>query len=115
MPDYATEDEDVYWWEISKLLDADDTYVLVDNGYRGFWVIIDDYEAITPEYHRYVMTKIFIEPQYRKGRVLKQMYDKIEEMFTDGDIVGTTEASSEHVNVLMKRHELLAYIFKRRR
>jgi hypothetical protein len=55
--------------------------------------------------------RVYIKPKYRKGRLLKQFYDIMFETF-DGEIWGMTEAHSEHIKVLDKRHTLVAKVYK---
>ena len=113
MPEYASDDDSVYWGFIYDALEDDNTYVYVDDYYRGFFIIVDDIDPTLPDYHRYINTKIYIEPEYRKrSRVYKQFWDKLYEDFPDGDIIGVTEINSEHIPVLEKRHERIANVYK---
>ena len=112
MPEYATEDDDVYWEVIREAIADDNTYVYVDDGYRGFFIIVDDTDPTTPDYHRYVNTKIYIYPEYRKTRIYKDFWDRLYEDFPEGDIIGVTETNSEHIPVLEKRHERIANVYK---
>jgi len=112
MPEYASDNDMTYFHTICEWIDDKDTHIYVDNLYRGFYVIVDDHEAIFPDYHRYINTKVYIEPQYRKTRLYSKFFRKVLEDFSDGDIIGVTEINSEHIPVLEKRHERIANVYK---
>ena len=111
MPEYATDDDDIYWKEVFSWLEDDRTFVYIDDAYRGFFVMIDDTEDIFPDYHRYLGTKIYIKPQHRKTRLYSQFFKKMLEDFNDGDIMGVTEIESDHIPVLEKRHKRIANVY----
>ena len=114
-PDEASDDNQLYWDEIFKYI-TDETYtVFVDEQYRGFFMVKEEHEPIYPNLRRYIGTKVYIQPEARKGRLLKEFYDMLFREFPDGDILGLTEIESEHIPVLNKRHEHIANVYKLKR
>jgi len=112
MPEYATDNDGMYWATVMEWLEEPNTYVFVDNVLRGFFVVIDDSEDIFPDYHRYVISKVYIEPQYRKTKLYSRFFNFVYEEFTDGDVIGVTEIGSDHIPVLEKRHERIANVYR---
>ena len=112
LPEYASDDDDVYWNEVFKYMRDPEYYVYVDHKYRGFFMVKDDIDPIYEDYHRYIFTKIYIYPEYRGGRVYKNMTEKVIEDFKDGDVIGVTEINSPHIHTLEKRHERIANVYK---
>ena len=114
-PEHASWDDNVYWDETFKCMEDSDYSVFVDDELRGFFIVKDDHDPIFPTIKRYIGTKVYIAPSHRKGRLLRQFYDKLFEEFPDGDILGLTEINSEHIPVLNKRHEHIANVYKLKR
>ncbi len=110
--DKASLDKAVY----NKVIDAHITNpkdsVYVDSEYRGFFIVRDETEAITPELHRFNGIRVYIHPNYRKSPLLTLFYERLFHDFPNGDILGMTEINSEHIKVLDKRHELIAKVYK---
>ena len=115
LPEQASDDDDVYWNEIFKYMRDPEYHIYVDDKYRGFFMVKDDSEAIYPDYHRYIGTKVYIYPKYRNTLVYRDMFNKMLEDFTDGDILGLTEIDSPHIPILEKRHERIANVYKIKR
>jgi len=85
-------------------------FVYIDKQNRGFFIVRD---VTSPVIKRkmYDGVSVYIKPEYRKTRVLKDMYDFMFKTF-DGTIIGYTDINSEHNKVLQKRHETLGFIYK---
>ena len=105
----------VYQDEIQKHLDNPRDYIYVDEDYKGFFVVRDETEAMTPNLHRYNGIRVFIAKQYRRSPLLALFYSHLFHDFPDGDILGMTEINSDHIPVLDKRHELIAKVYKLKR
>lgn len=113
MPDHAVSDELVYRLEITKhLADPRDTIYVATN---GFFIVRDETELMTPTLHRYNGIRVYIQPEHRHSSLLARFYKRLFKDFPDGDIMGITEITSEHINVLDKRHELVAKVYKLKR
>ena len=110
MPDHATTDELVYRQCIMEhMVDDRDTVYVADN---GFFIVRDETEPMTPTLHRYNGLRVFIKPQHRHTRLLANFYTRLFKDFPNGDILGMTEINSEHIDILEKRHELIAKLYK---
>jgi hypothetical protein len=114
-PEHAVEDDRAYFEEIRKQLDDEKVYTYVENNYKGFLIIRDETEDLTPTLHRFNLLRIYIKPDFRKSRTYWRFYKKVLEDFPDGDVLGMTEANSEHNIHLRKRQEVVATIYKLRR
>ena len=111
-PANAVADNDIYWDEIFKYMRDDTIHIFIDDELRGFFMVKEESEPIYSDMTRYIWTKVFIYPKHRKGRILKCFYDKVEDAFPTGDIIGLTEINSEHIPVLEKRHQRIANVYK---
>ena len=111
--DEAKEYLQLYTDEIIKCMADDKQTILVDEEYRGFFIVMDISEPMIVN-KRYQGTRVYIRPGFRKTRLLKEFYDELFYRF-DGDIFGQTEAGSEHIKVLDKRHDLIAKVYKLKR
>lgn len=114
-PDNAIDDFDVYLAEVFKYMNDETMTVYISDTRRGFFMVKDDSEPIYKDLKRYIGTKVYIKEEYRKTRLLKDFYDVLFRDFPDGDILGLTEIDSEHIEVLNKRHELIAQVYKMKR
>ena len=114
-PEYAHPDLDTYRREILKHIWSKKDYVFIDDDYRGFFIVRDETEPITPDRKIINGLRVFIKPEYRKSRLLKDFYDIMFEAFPDYEIWGLTEYHSEHNKVLLKRHEPVAIVYKLKR
>lgn len=110
--DKASKDNHVYISAIVAHFNNPKDYVYIDDKARGFFVIRDETEDLAPEVKRYHGLRVYIHPQFRKGRLLSEFYAKLFKEFPDGDIIGTTEINSEHIAVLEKRHTRIANMYK---
>lgn len=113
MPDHAVTDTLVYRFEITKhLADPRDTIYIADH---GFFIVRDETEPMAPTLHRYNGIRVYIQPEHRHSSLLARFYKRLFKDFPDGDIMGITEITSEHIKVLDKRHELVAKVYKLKR
>jgi len=112
MPEYATSDELAYRAEVMGWLNSDVYTVFVDDDYRGFIVLLDESERITPNYHRIINTKIYIKPEARGSTLYSHFYKAMLQEFPTGDIMGLTEVNSPHIKTLDKRHERIAIVYR---
>jgi len=112
MGDSATDDVAVYVKAVFDAYKDKTQHIYVDDNYKGFFILKDDYEEIYPDYHRYIMTKIYIKPEARKGTLYRDMYLKVVEDFPTGDILGVTEIDSQHIPILEKRHKRIANVYQ---
>ena len=110
-PDHAVDDINVYISEMVKNFNCPKTTTYVDDYFRGFFQVRDETEAMTPTCKRYHGIRVYIIPEERKGRLLKEFYDRLFTDFPDGDIIGVTEITSEHIAVLEKRHKRIANMY----
>ena len=109
-PEYASDDIKVYEKAVTNhLFDTRDTVYLDD---RGFFIVRDETEAITPKRKIYNGIRLYIKPEYRKTSALADYYKQLFRDFKDGEIWGMTEAHSDHIRVLDKRHELVGKVYK---
>ena len=113
MSEHYTSDMHIYRLEIMKHLnDSRDTIYIAEG---GFFIIRDETEPMAPTLHRYNGIRVYIEPQHRHTRLLANFYKRLFEDFPNGDILGSTEINSEHIQVLDKRHECIAKVYKLKR
>jgi len=111
-PDHATTDLEVYLDEVHDHFNSDKDFLYVDEKYRGFFVVRDETEPMTPELHRFNGLRVYIHPHYRKSPLLALFYSHLFQEFPDGEILGMTDINSEHIPVMEKRHELIAKVYK---
>ena len=114
MPEYAVEDICVYKKVIQDHLDneLDSIYIKED---KGFFIVRDETEPMTPDLNRYNGIRVYIKPQHRHTRLLANFYKRLFEDFPSGDIMGVTEITSPHIRVLDKRHSCIAKVYKLKR
>lgn len=107
-PEIASKDTGKYLELAKKHLKED--FVYIDEKNRGFFIMRD---VSSPVLNRilYDGVSVYIKPEFRKSKLLKEMYDYMFESF-DGVIVGYTDINSEHNDVLLKRHKLLGYVYE---
>ncbi len=114
-PEHAATEDGAYFNEILRHFNDPRDVIFVDSRLRGFFIVRDEAEEITPNYHRYNGMRLYIGTDYRGGRLLKQFYDALFKHYPEGEIWGLTEINSKHIQVLDKRHECIAKIYKLRR
>jgi hypothetical protein len=109
--DDTVDNLDVYIKEVMTLFLDDKQTILIDSKYRGFFIVTDISEPMlkTP---RYQGTRVYIRPDYRKSKLLKEFYDELFKRFDKGIILGQTEITSEHIKVMDKRHNLVAKVYE---
>lgn len=108
----ATNDFKVYLEVIDGHLASNIDHVYMDDKGRGFFIVREETEPMTPSLRRYNGIRVYISEEYRKTRLLAEFYAKLFEDFPDGDIIGVTETNSEHITVLDKRHTRIANMYK---
>ena len=98
---------------LASFVDMSET-ILVDNDYRGFFIVKNISEPMlkTP---RYQGTRVYIKPEVRHGKLLKEFYDELFKRFDKGLIFGNTEIDSPHIKVLDKRHKLISKVYELKR
>ena len=111
-PDDASDNSDIYESVMRDHLQTFRDTVFVDDDYRGFFIIREETEPITPTRRVFNGIRVYIRPKYRHSRLLKSFYDKMFEEYPEGEIWGITEAHSDHIKVLDKRHTLVAKVYK---
>ena len=114
-PEYANPDLNVYRREIMKHLWSNKDKIFIDDEYKGFFIVRDETEPMTPKRKILNGLRVYIKPEYRKSRLLKQFYDTMFNEYPDYEIWGLTEYHSEHNKVLLKRHEPVAIVYKLKR
>jgi len=85
--------------------------VIFDN--RGLFILKDE-TPVVKKTKIWNGVAVYIKPEYRHTRALKEYYDYMFNL-VDGTIMGYTEVNSSHNKVLLKRHELLGYVYKMKR
>lgn len=95
---------------IEEIMANDRKWIFTNDKVQGLFVVIDDYETIIPDIHRYLATKVYIKPEYRNGRLLSDFYQKLYDTFDE--VIGITEIDSLHIPVLEKRHERIANVYR---
>ena len=86
-----------------------DCFVFTDENYKGFYIIKDSTIPALP-IKRWEGLAVYIKPEYRKTKLLANFYNHMFKSF-EGDILGFVEPSSDHLNVLKKRHTLVGHIY----
>ena len=108
-PIEAVSDLGVYLVEVDRCLKDPAQAVFIAE--EGFFMVVDETEPMTPNMKRYNGTRVYIKPEHRSGRVLKEFYDVMFRAFPDGDILGVTVLNSKHIKVLEKRHTRIANVY----
>lgn len=107
----ASTNFDDYMTDIMLTYTNPKKYIYIDSEFKGFFILSDEYSNLLPNNKRFQGTDVYIVPKYRKGKLLKQFYDKLFLDFPDGDILGVTELNSEHINVCNKRHKHILNVY----
>ncbi len=110
---YASKNSIAYTNTIKRHLIKDKIYV--DDKLRGFAILEDATEAITPNLKRIIISRAYIKPSERNKTVYGRIYHKIISDYADYDIVGMTEINSPHIPVLDKHQELIAKVYRRKK
>jgi len=111
----ASTDTEVYANVVKDHIANERDYIYVDDKFRGFFVVRDETEPMTPTLHRWNGIRVFIHERYRRSPLLSLFYSHLFKNHPDGDILGVTEINSDHIQVMDKRHKLIAktYILNR--
>jgi len=106
-PTQAKKDTPLYLSLAEKHIENDDVWV--DEDFKGFFIMRDETNEVIDQ-RLWNGVSVYIEPEYRKTKLLKTFYDLMFEKY-DGVIMGYTDVNSEHNKVLLKRHQLLGYVY----
>ncbi len=110
-PDCATDDMQIYRQAVMEHITDDRDTIYVESG-KGFFVMRDESEPMTPGYKRYNGIRVYINPEHRHTRLLANFYKRLFKDYPEGDIFGVTEIQSPHIAVLNKRHNLIANLYR---
>ena len=114
-PEYANPNHIAYLREIRKHFWGNRDHVYIDDQRRGFFIVRDETEALTLNRKILNGLRVYIKPEFRKSRILKEFYDIMFKDFPNYEIWGITDWNSEHNKVLLKRHEPVAIVYKLKR
>jgi hypothetical protein len=107
-PELSSKDIDDYI-SLAKKHITDD-FVYIEESEKGMYIVRDVSSTVINK-KIYDGVSVYIEKEFRKSRILSDMYAHMFKTFT-GTIIGFTEYNSEHNNVLIKRHKLLGYVYE---
>jgi hypothetical protein len=85
-------------------------FAFIDDNNRSL-LIMRDVSIPVLDQKMYDGVSVYIKPEFRKTKLLKQMYSFMFKNFK-GTIVGYTDINSEHNEVLVKRHKLLGFFYE---
>jgi len=68
---------------VQKHIDDGDS-IYVDDALRGFFIVKDVTDIVTPSLKIYEGTRVYIKPEYRKGRLLSEFYQRLYDDFQIG-------------------------------
>ncbi len=111
-PKYATNDMEVYKAAVLEHFADDRDTIYIDDTFRGFFIVRDESEPMTPGFKRYNGIRVYIYPEHRRSNLLAKFYKRLFKDFPEGEILGVTEINSDHIQVLDKRHNLVAQVYK---
>ncbi len=109
--DLATKDELAYRTMMMEYLTDPKTTVYISSG-KGFFIVRDETEAVTPTLEVYNGIAVYINPEHRKTSLLAHFYKRLFKDYPTGYIIGRTEINSEHIAVLDKRHTLISQVYR---
>jgi len=109
---HAVSDIKVYITEAKRCIESPTIFVHMDPRNRGFFMVVDETEALTPTRKVYNGTRVYVKPELRDSRVLSEFYDILFKEFPDGDIIGLTVIQSKHIAVMEKRHKRIANLYQ---
>ncbi len=109
-PELATKNINRYVLLAREHLESEKDFVFIDEENRGIF-IMRDVSSIILDKKMYDGVSIYIMPEYRKTKLLKEMYEYMFKNF-NGIIIGFTDVNSQHNSVLMKRHKLMGYVYE---
>jgi len=109
--DLASDDERVYIDTILEHFNNPKDTIYIERG-KGFYIVKDETEPITPKRKILNGIRVYVKPEFRKTKVLKNFYDELFNNYPDYEIWGITEWHSEHNKVLLKRHTPVAIVYK---
>jgi len=104
-----------YVVEVMKVYTDANKYIFVDDELNGFFMVESAHSILTPTIHRMEATNIYIYPAKRHSKLLYHFYEKLFDTFPTSEIIGVTEANSEHIKVLDKRHKLVSKVYSIKR
>ena len=106
-PDLASSDLNKYTLLAREHLEKD--FVFIDEDARSMFIVRDASIPVLED-KIYDGVSVFIHQEFRKTKLLSQMYDYMVKQFT-ATIIGCTDVKSQHNKVLMKRHNLVGYTY----
>ena len=110
-PLLASTDKALYERQARKHLKKDTVWL--DDSLMGFFIMRDESIPVLNQ-TLWNGVSVYIEPQYRNSKMLKNFYEFMFENYK-GTIMGFTDVKSEHNKVLSKRHNLLGYVYELKR
>jgi len=85
--------------------------VIIETEGKGLFIMRNEDDPLTPKLVQWFGLVVYIKPQYRKGKLLKDFYDYLFANY-EGNILGLTEINSEHIKVLDKRHTCIGKLYR---
>lgn len=110
--EHYTDDRAEYISEVIRCMNDPKQKIFIDDELRGFFIVVDSSEPLTPTLQRFEGTRVYIVPEHRGSRVLKEFYSTLFKEYPTGDIIGFTEVGSDHIPVLEKRHTRIANVYR---
>lgn len=106
-PSLATNDIEKYKQLLNNHFKND--IILIDDKERSFFIMRDE-SSIVLNQKIWNGVSVYIKPQYRKSRILLDMYKYMFENFK-GTIIGFTDVNSEHNKVLQRKNKILGTVY----
>jgi len=104
-PEIASKDIKEYVKLSKKHLEKDDVWI----DERGFFIMRDETLNVL-DIEIWNGVSVYVKPEYRNTKALKDFYEVMFKNY-NGAIMGYTEKSSKHNAVLLKRHNLMGYVY----
>lgn len=111
----ASENPHDYLVEVFKIYSDTSKFIFVDEELNGFFMVERRWSPLTPLVDRVEATNVYITPNKRHSKLLYHFYEKLFDTFPTSEIIGVTEANSEHIKVLDKRHKLISKVYSIKR
>lgn len=100
--------DDIELFNILAMDYIKNTIVMFDN--RGLFILKDE-TPIVKKTSIWNGVSVYIKPEFRHTKCLKDFY-KVMFSCVNGIIMGYTHKDSKHNKVLLKRHNLLGYVYQ---
>lgn len=114
-PTQVATDGKIYITEVVRCMNDPKQVIFIDDELRGFFIMVDETEAMTPNMKVFNGTRVYVAKEHRNGRVLHEFYETMFKAYPEGDILGLTEINSRHIRVLEKRHTRIANLYRLKR